>query len=134
MRAEDGGGAMSDTGAKDWDGALQRLWRPLFAYELVGECAAMAVLVLHEAWTGDLSTMLALTQFQGFLTWYYGMRFAVLGVFGAGRSVEKVAVVTQGVKPAAVTEMRSCQHAPPETRPLPAARAGTGHPDPTRQS
>jgi hypothetical protein len=76
-----------------WFGVFQRAWRPLFAYELLGECTLMAVIMAHEVWTADFSTLSAIMQFQGFLTWYYGLRFGVIGVFAIGRSQEKVAVI-----------------------------------------
>lgn len=88
MRAELIGG--EDMG---WWGYFTRGWRPLFAYELLLECTMMAVVMVHEVWTGDFQTLTAIMQFQGFLTWYYAMRFGVIGVFGIGRSQEKVAAI-----------------------------------------
>lgn len=73
-----------------WFGKFQMAWRPFFAYELIIECAAMGVITFHELWTGDMTTVNAMMNFSGFLVWYYGMRFAVLGVYSAGRSWEKV--------------------------------------------
>jgi hypothetical protein len=76
-----------------WWGMFTRGWRPLFAYELLAECTCMAFVFAHEVWTGDFQTLTAIMQFQGFLTWYYAMRFGVIGVFGIGRSQEKVAAI-----------------------------------------
>jgi hypothetical protein len=89
MRAELIGGS-EEVG---WWGIFSRAWRPLFAYELLAECTCMAVVFAHEVWTGDFQTLTAIMQFQGFLTWYYAMRFGVIGVFGIGRSQEKVAAI-----------------------------------------
>ena len=74
----------------DW---VQRGWRPVFAWELLLEMTAMAVITFHEIWTGDFKTLEAMMQFSGFLTWYFGMRFGVLGVVAAGRSAERVAAI-----------------------------------------
>jgi hypothetical protein len=76
-----------------WFGMFQRGWRPLFAYELLIECAAMAAIFGHEIWTGDFKTITAMSQFQLFTSTYFGLRFGVLGVFGIGRSNEKVAAI-----------------------------------------
>lgn len=77
-------------------GIFQRGWRPAFAWELLGECTVMAFIMAHEVWTQDFKTLSAMMDFQGFLTFYYGMRFGVLGVFGLGRSAEKVAAIGAG--------------------------------------
>lgn len=70
-------------------------WRPLFAYETLLECSIMGLITAHELWTGDMTTVNAMMQFQGFLTWYFGMKFSLLGVYSLGRSVEKVNDATQ---------------------------------------
>ena len=74
----------------DW---VQRGWRPAFAWELLPECAVMAVIMAHEVWTGDFSTLKELSVFQAFLSLYYSLRFAVLGIVVAGRTAEKVAAI-----------------------------------------
>jgi hypothetical protein len=79
--------------AAGWFGFFQRGWRPAFAWELLGECTVMAFIMAHEVWTADFSTLQAMMQHEGFLTFYYGMRFGVIGVIGVGRSAEKVAAI-----------------------------------------
>lgn len=82
--------------ATGMSGALGRLiqfmqysWRPLFAYQTLLECTVMGGIAAHELWTGDSGTVNQILAFQGFLTWYMGMKFALLGVYAGGRSYEK---------------------------------------------
>jgi hypothetical protein len=70
---------------------MQLSWRPLFAYETLFECCTMATIFAHEVWTGDFQTLTAILQFQGFMTWYFSLKFGLLGVYSIGRSAEKVA-------------------------------------------
>lgn len=74
--------------------ALQRWWRPLYAFELTFECAALWVVLVHEFWTGDMTAINALVGATGLLVSYWGFRFGVLGVYVSGRTREKVCVAT----------------------------------------
>lgn len=69
---------------------LQVSWRPVFAYETIGECSGLAVIAAHEIWTGDFATLNAMMQFSGFLQFYFGLKFAMLGVYSWGRTREKI--------------------------------------------
>jgi len=69
---------------------LQVSWRPVFAYETIAECTAMFVLACHEFWTGDFSTLNAMMQFSAFGQFYFGLKFAMLGVYSWGRTREKI--------------------------------------------
>lgn len=72
---------------------FQRGWRPAFGWLLIFECFIFLLLLLHEAFTGDFNTMTALLQHEDFLKWFFGFQFGVVGVFGFGRSQEKVAAI-----------------------------------------
>lgn len=74
--------------------ALQRWWRPLYAFELTFECAALWIVLVHEFWTGDMTAINALIGATGLLVSYWGFRFGVLGVYVSGRTREKVCVAT----------------------------------------
>jgi hypothetical protein len=74
--------------------ALQRWWRPLYAFELTFECAALWVVLVHEFWTGDMTAINALIGATGLLVSYWGFRFGVLGVYMSGRTREKVCAAT----------------------------------------
>lgn len=74
--------------------ALQRWWRPLYAFELTFECAALWTVLVHEFWTGDMSAINALIGATGLLVSYWGFRFGVLGVYMSGRTREKVCAAT----------------------------------------
>lgn len=78
----------------DSEDALQRWWRPLYAFELTFECAALWVVLVHEFWTGDMTAINALIGATGLLVSYWGFRFGVLGVYVSGRTREKVCVAT----------------------------------------
>jgi len=39
---------------------VQRWWRPVYAFELTFECAALWTVLVHEFWTGDIQTINAL--------------------------------------------------------------------------
>lgn len=69
---------------------LQVSWRPIFAYETIAECTGLAVIAAHEIWTGDFQTLNAMMQFSGFLQFYFGLKFAMLGVYSWGRTREKI--------------------------------------------
>ena len=81
----------AELGSED---ALQRWWRPLYAFELTFECAALWAVLVHEFWTGDMSAINALIGATGLLVSYWGFRFGVLGVYISGRTREKVCVAT----------------------------------------
>ena len=74
--------------------ALQRWWRPLYAFELTFECAALWIVLVHEFWTGDMGAINALIGATGLLVAYWGFRFGVLGVYVSGRTREKVCIAT----------------------------------------
>lgn len=76
------------------DDPMQRWWRPIYAFELTFECAALWVVLVHEFWTGDLQTINALVGATALLVAYWGFRFGVLGVYVSGRTREKVSAVT----------------------------------------
>lgn len=75
------------------DDPLQRWWRPIYAFELTFECAALWIVLMHEFWTGDLQTINALIGATALLVAYWGFRFGVLGVYVSGRTREKVSAV-----------------------------------------
>lgn len=89
--AETGATARAELASGD---RLQRWWRPLYALELTLECAALWAVIVHEFWTGDIGTINALVAATGLLVAYWGLRFAVLGVYVSGRTREKEATVT----------------------------------------
>jgi hypothetical protein len=72
---------------------FQAGWRPAFAWELLLECMALTVVLMHEVWSHDLETLSAIKEHHVFLEIYFSLRFAVIGVFGAGRTAEKVAAI-----------------------------------------
>jgi len=76
------------------DDVVQRWWRPLYAFELTFECAALWSVLVHEFWTGDLQTINALVEASMLLVTYWGFRFGVLGVYISGRTREKVCAAT----------------------------------------
>lgn len=76
------------------DDALQRWWRPLYAFELTFECAALWAVLMHEFWTGDIATLNAVMNATALLVTYWGFRFGVLGVYISSRTREKVCAVT----------------------------------------
>lgn len=73
-------------------------WRPAFAWELLAECFVMALIFAWEVWSSDYTAVHAFQEHEGFFQVYFGFRFAVLGVFTAGRSIEKVAITKQEPK------------------------------------
>jgi hypothetical protein len=79
--------------------ALQTSWRSILAYQTIAEFVAMNVVAVHELWTGDMKTVNAMMNFQGFLTWYFGMKLALLGVYSVGRTAEKLQYATPSVMP-----------------------------------
>ena len=83
--------------------ALQRWWRPLYAFELTFECAALWIVLVHEFWTGDMTAINALVGATGLLVRYWGFRFGVLGVYVSGRTREKVSSPPVRMPPASST-------------------------------
>ncbi|MFL9503556.1 3TM-type holin [Rhodopseudomonas palustris] len=73
---------------------VQRWWRPVYAFELTAECAALWAVLVHEFWTGDVATINALIGATALLVAYWGFRFGVLGVYVSGRTREKVCAAT----------------------------------------
>lgn len=69
---------------------VQRLWRPLYAFELTFECAALWSVIVHDFWTGNVRTLEALVNANALLISYWGFRFGVLGVYVSGRTREKI--------------------------------------------
>lgn len=69
---------------------VQRYWRPLYAFELTFECAALWGVIVHDFWIGNVQTMNALVNATALLISYWGFRFGVLGVYVSGRTREKI--------------------------------------------
>jgi len=78
---------------------LQRMWRPLYGLELTLECAALAAVIIRDLWGGDTVVLAAATQATALLLGYWGLRFAVLGVYVQGRTREKEATLTGQLAP-----------------------------------
>jgi len=76
------------------DDVVQRWWRPLYAFELTFECAALWIVLVHEFWTGDVATINAMIGATALFVTYWGFRFGVLGVYISGRTREKVCAAT----------------------------------------
>ena len=76
------------------DDPVQKYWRPVYAFELTIECAALWAVLMHEFWTGDIQTINALVNATALLVTYWGFRFGVLGVYISGRTREKVSAAT----------------------------------------
>lgn len=87
------------------DDLVQRYWRPVYALELVAECAALWAILIHEFWTRDLQTINALIGASGLLIAYWGFRFGVLGVYVSGRTREKVSAVVGQDVPGAIGQL-----------------------------
>lgn len=86
--------------------ALQRWWRPLYAFELTFECAALWGVLVHEFWTGDMTAINAMIGATGLLVSYWGFRFGVLGVYVSGRTREKLRLATGQETPKAVAKKK----------------------------
>jgi hypothetical protein len=84
---------------------LQRMWRPLYALELTAECAALAAVIIRDLWGGDTTVLTAATQATALLLGYWGLRFAVLGVYVQGRSREKEATITGQLAPSVIEQV-----------------------------
>ena len=84
---------------------LQRWWRPLYGLELTLECAALAIVTIRDLWGGDTTVLAAATQATALLLGYWGLRFAVLGVYVQGRSREKEATITGQLAPSVIEQI-----------------------------
>lgn len=69
--------------------AVQRWWRPIYALELVLECVAVWIIAFAELMLGGGKVAGFVLGAQGLLTTYWTARFGVLGVYVAGRTIEK---------------------------------------------
>lgn len=85
--------------------AIQRWWRPAYAWELTLECAALWTVLVHEFWTGDIQTINALIGATALLATYWAFRFGVLGVYVSGRTREKVCAATGQDAPGAIEKL-----------------------------
>jgi len=84
---------------------LQRWWRPLYGLELTLECAALAGVIIRDLWGGDVGVLNAAAQATALLLGYWGLRFAVLGVYVQGRSREKVATIAGQITPSVIDQL-----------------------------
>ena len=84
---------------------VQRWWRPVYAFELTFECAALWKVLVHEFWTGDIQTINALVGATALFVTYWGFRFGVLGVYISGRTREKVCAATGQDAPGALEKL-----------------------------
>jgi len=84
---------------------VQRWWRPVYAFELTFECAALWTVLVHEFWTGDIQTINALVGATALFVTYWGFRFGVLGVYISGRTREKVCAATGQDAPGALEKL-----------------------------
>lgn len=73
---------------------FQRWWRPLYAFELTFECAALWAVLVHGFWIKDLTAINTMIGATGLLVSYWGFRFGVLGVYVSGRTREKMSLAT----------------------------------------
>jgi hypothetical protein len=72
---------------------LQRWWRPVYGFELTAECAIMWALVMYDLLFGEQRLANFIPTISTLLTVYWGTRFGVLGVYAAGRTIEKKAAL-----------------------------------------
>ena len=75
------------------------------ASELTLECAALAIVIIRDLWGGDTTVLTAATQATGLLLGYWGLRFAVLGVYVQGRTREKEATLTGQLAPSVLDQI-----------------------------
>jgi len=87
------------------DDLVQRWWRPVYAFELTLECAALWTVLVHEFWTGDVATINAMIGASALFVTYWGFRFGVLGVYISGRTREKVCAATGQDAPGVVEKL-----------------------------
>ena len=85
--------------------AVQRWWRPLYAFELVAECAIVWALALYDLMAGGGKVANFVINSTGLLTVYWGARFGVLGVYVSGRTREKEATITGQLAPAVIEQI-----------------------------
>jgi hypothetical protein len=81
------------------DDVVQRWWRPIYAFELTLECAALWSVFIRDFWMGEFRTINALVGATALLVAYWGFRFGVLGVYVSGRSREKQTALTGEIAP-----------------------------------
>jgi len=84
---------------------LQRWWRPIYAFELIIECAAVWSIAIYDLLAGEGRIATLLAQNSGLLITYWGARFAVLGVYVNGRTREKEATLTGQIVPSIVEKL-----------------------------
>jgi hypothetical protein len=84
---------------------LQRWWRPLYGLELTLECAALAVVIIRDLWGGETAVLTAATQATALLLGYWGLRFAVLGVYVQGRNRWKETTMTGQLAPSVIDQL-----------------------------
>lgn len=87
------------------DDVVQRWWRPIYAFELTLECAALWTVLVHDFWRGEPRTVNALIGATALLIAYWGFRFGVLGVYVGGRTREKQSALTGEVAPGAFEQI-----------------------------
>ena len=85
--------------------ALQRWWRPIYAFELTLECAVCWALALWDLAFGTGKIAAWAVNASGLLSVYWGARFGVLGVYVNGRSREKEAALTGQPAPTAINSL-----------------------------
>jgi hypothetical protein len=86
--------------------AMQRWWRPLYAFELtLFECPGFAVVLGHALWAGEAQAVNGLATLSGLIMAYMAARFGVLGVYVSGRSREKQAAATGEAVPGVLAEI-----------------------------
>jgi hypothetical protein len=69
--------------------AVQRWWRPIYAFELTAECALVWAIAIGDLMAGGGKIAAFVTGASSLLSVYWGARFGVLGVYVGGRSYEK---------------------------------------------
>jgi hypothetical protein len=87
------------------DDVVQRWWRPVYAFELTIECAALWSVLVHDLLRGEFRTVNALIGATALLIAYWGFRFGVLGVYVGGRTREKQAAMTGVIAPGAIEQL-----------------------------
>lgn len=77
--------------------ALQRWWRPVYAFELTLECALLWSAIVRGLWLGDVTALNAMIGGTALLVAYWAFRFGVLGVYVHGRTQEKLRDAVQAM-------------------------------------
>lgn len=81
---------------------VQRWWRPVYAFELVLECASVWALALWDLMAAAGKVANFVIAAMPLLTVYWGARFGVLGVYVNGRTREKEAAATGQPAPSVI--------------------------------